>query len=381
MRMGNWVRLLLCAAPLLAGCAGFWDAPSGGGGGGAGTTLSSGNFYILNRSTTSQVAGYNIASGTLTALSNSPYIVTGQAYAIAVGPSSNYLYISSTNGVYLYSIDSTSGALTQKSLVFTDLTAAALQVDPTGAWLIDASSLGTLNAIPITGTGTADSTRNVQSINMSGTTVQQMAISSNGYIAVALGSTGTELFDFSTNNATPLGATANLIKPYNTTGGAAVSVAVDPQNRLLYIGETAAYPGSTDNSGGVRAFTFGATLTEISKTPYASGGTGPHAILPKSTGDFVYVANWAGTSAGNITGFQVTTTNSALSLSQLFGSIATGNEPVGLVEDSKLNFILAVNSTGTTPLDAYIFDTTTAGKLDLALTGSTGTGPVAIAAP
>src|ERR1035437_5469997 len=116
MRIGRWTRLLLAAVPLLpgflAGCGDFWQAPS--------TTtptcttncttLSSDNFYILNGGTTSQVAGYSIVSGTLTALTNSPYSVTGAASAIPVAPTGSFLYVASTAGIYLYTINSSTGA-------------------------------------------------------------------------------------------------------------------------------------------------------------------------------------------------------------------------------------------------------------------------------
>jgi hypothetical protein len=52
-------RILAClavAAVCLAGCKGFWNAPSNSGGGGGGsTTLSSGDFYVLNVATSQMV--------------------------------------------------------------------------------------------------------------------------------------------------------------------------------------------------------------------------------------------------------------------------------------------------------------------------------------
>jgi 6-phosphogluconolactonase (cycloisomerase 2 family) len=145
-------------------------------------------------------------------------------------------------------------------------------------------------------------------------------------------------------------------------------VAVDPSNRLLYIGEADA----VSSSGGLRAFTIGSggALTEITGSPLASGGTGPRAILPKSTGDYVYVANWSGTSTGNITGFEIAADGSSYSLTQLSSSVSTGIEPVGLVEDSSDQFVLAVSEGGSPYLDAYYFDTSTAGQLDTTITSS-----------
>ena len=257
MRIGKWARLLLAVLPLVAGCKGFWDSPSGSGSGGTTTTtLSSGNFYILDKgTTTSQILGFSIVSGKLTALSGSPYAVTGQAYSIALGPAnSGYLYVSSTIGVYLYTINSTTGALTQGAEVSQDAIATAIQVDPGGKWLLEALATGALNAIPITTAGAFDNTsgRAEQQVAISGIQVQQMAVAPNGaFVAVAMGSLGTQLFPFTSaatsnpiGNVLTFGTAKNpYIVPVNTaSAGASIAVSVDPQSRFLYVGETAAFP-------------------------------------------------------------------------------------------------------------------------------------------
>jgi hypothetical protein len=52
---------------------------------------------------------------------------------------------------------------------------------------------------------------------------------------------------------------------------------------------------------------------------------------------------------------------------------------MSLVEDSDDNFVLAENSGGSPSFDAYIFDTTTAGQLDLTNSSSSYAG-IALAA-
>lgn len=99
MNFGKWTRLLFAAIPLMAGCAGFWDAPTNSNGGTTTTTLSSGNFYILSKgSSVSQIYGFSIVSGKLTPLTNSPYAVTGVAFSIAMDPTGSFLYVSSSAG-------------------------------------------------------------------------------------------------------------------------------------------------------------------------------------------------------------------------------------------------------------------------------------------
>ena len=390
MNFGKWTRLLFAAIPLLAGCAGFWDAPTNSNGGTTTTTLSSGNFYILNKgATTSQIYGFSVVSGTLTALSGSPYVVTGVAFAIAPDPTGSFLYVSSSAGVYIYTINSTTGALTQGAQIAQDTVALAISVDPGGAWLLEALGTGVINAIPITSTGAFDNggTRLQQQVVMAGIQVQQMTFAPNHtFLAVALGTIGTQVFPFTSSAvSSPIGnALTPTIGTTNTTNtGAAIAVAVDPQSRFLYVGETAAFTTSTTNSGGLRAFSVAASplaLKELSGSPYASGGTGPHAIQPNAAGDYVYVASWQGSSAGLITPFQVSSSGSTYSLTAQANTIATGDEPFDLAEDNLGHFMLAVNTGGSPTFNGYVFDTTTVGKLDLTHSDSTTSSPIAIVA-
>ena len=154
-------------------------------------------------------------------------------------------------------------------------------------------------------------------------------------------------------------------------------MAVDLTHQVLYVGETVAVSG--DNPGGVRMFTIGAnsTLTEVAGSPFASGGLGPSAIVP--TTSFVYAANRAvfGSNTGNIKAFAITVTGGApTALTDVAsGTISAGVATVGLAEDSKGLYILAVNNSGSPDLNAYTIDSTT-GALKSYATAATGTDPV-----
>ena len=375
MGMGKWARVLLAAAPLLSGCKGFWDVPA------TTTTTTTGTgggvFYVLNQKA-SQIAAYTIASGAVTAASGSPYTLGSVPFAIAVAPTGNFVYVSTASGIYMYTVGS-GGVLTignGGSVISTD-PAYTMTVDPSGSWLVEAvSGTGTLSAIPLVSTtGLVVTGSSEQTVALDALTVQQLAISPTGsttpYVFVAMGVSGTAVVPFTAANTNPFGA-ATVIAVKNSAGGAN-TVGVDPTNRLLYVGETVAVSGT--QTGGLRVFTIGDTLAEVSGSPYATGGTGPSAILP--TADYVYVANKSvsGTTTGNITGFAITATGAAYSLTAV-NTIASGISTVGLAEDSTSTYVLAVNAGGTPDLNAYTFDTTTAGKLDSSLTAATGTDPV-----
>jgi 6-phosphogluconolactonase (cycloisomerase 2 family) len=378
MKIGKSARLLLAAAPVLtgflAGCGDFWQAPAGGS-----TTTSTGAsstvFYVLNQAT-KQIAGYSIVSGTLTPVTGSPYTLAAAPYSIAISPANNFLYVGTPSGIYLYNIGS-GGALTlanNSNTISSDF-ATTMQVDGTVGWLIEAGpNVADLFAIPINSTTGAPTSTIKQPVQLPAATVNQLAISQdNAHVVVALGSSGTEEIPFTAGSSTPFGAATNLA--VKNSAGAAVSVAIDPTNRLLYVGETAATSGA--NSGGLRVFNL-STLTEVTGSPYATSGLAPYAIAPEMKGNYVYVANRAvsGSSTGNIAGFAVTTVGTTYSLTALSTTATAGTTPVGLTEDGLENYILVVDSGGSPDLEAYTFDTTTAGKLDSALSSSTGTDPV-----
>jgi len=378
--------LLLVLAPFMQGCGDFWQAPSTTSGSGTTpTTLSSGVFYVLNQ-TTDQIVAYDITSGSLTTIGT--YSLTAAPYAIAIAPGNAFLYVSTVAGIYLYSIDSSTGALTignSGSAISTDL-AAAMVVDTTGTWLIDAETGASggviLNAISITSSGTLNSTTEQQrSYSVANASVEKLALSGDdAYLFLAAGQGGTLVIPFNAANTNPFASTAATIATV-TTAASSLSVAVDPGTtpRLFYIGETEA----SSSSGGLRAFDYSSLgtskVTEIAGSPYSSGGLAPSAILPELSGTYVYVASGQGTTGdGVLQGFNIATSTSGSTTTYSLSSIstvATGIQPQSLAEDSLSNFVLAVSSGGSPDLDAYIFDTTTEGKLDSSLTSTTGTDP------
>jgi 6-phosphogluconolactonase (cycloisomerase 2 family) len=339
---------------------------------------SSGIFYVLN-DTTDQIVAMSIASGQLTSI-GAVTLPSTLPFAVAIAPNDKFLYVSTGNGIYVYTIGS-NGALTLGNggvAISTD-PAYTMQVDATNSWLVEAvSGVAQLNAIAInSSTGVLASAGETQkNIALAAATPTQLAISPNDssscsdcYVFVALGSGGTEEIHFNPGSANPFGSFGTIALA--NASGSATTVAVDPSNRLLYIGETVALP-SASQTGGLRAFTIAASsLSEISGSPYSSEGTGPSAILASADGNYVYIANKAvsGSSDGNVASFSVSTT--ALSLISTATAGPAGQ--LSLAEDSTGGFLLAVDFAGNPDLEAY---TMSSGTLTSALTGTTGTDPV-----
>ncbi len=375
MRIRKWARLVLLALPLLAGCKGFWDAPSTSSSGTGSTTASSGNFYVLDAKT-SQIAGYYINAGVITALTGSPYTVPALPIAITVAPNNDFLYVSTANGIYDYTIASNGElSLANSSAPISSDQAASMQVDSSNSWLVESVSGASLvYAIPIDSSTGAATSHTEQFDALPASTVQQVVISSdNLHVFVAMGSGGTAIVPFNTANPNPLGVVSTI--PVENSAGAALSVAVDPSDRLFYVGETVATSGS--NTGGLRVFNL-STMKELSGSPYGSAGLAPYSILPVSSGDYVYVVNRqvSGSSTGVISGFSITSSNSIYSLTALGSTFSVGTNPESMVEDSTGTFVFAVDFGGSPDLKGYTFDTTNAGYLDAVISSSTGFDPV-----
>jgi 6-phosphogluconolactonase len=389
MKLAKRARLLLAVIPFLAGCGDFWQPPSGssGGSGTTTTTLSSGYFFVINQAT-SQIVAYDINAGSLNQIA--AYTLAASPTAIAMSPSGGFLYVSTVAGIYLYTIGS-GGALTlgNNGGVVSSDPASAIEIDPSGAWLVDAvegTSGVQLDATPINASGIyTGATVGTEQYALANASVHQIAISGDGhFVFIAAGEGGTLLVPFTVGNGNPLASSGNVI-PLVTADGSALSVAVDPGTtpRVLYVGETLASGGT---AGGLRVFNYSsigtATLTQVAGSPFSSGGLAPSAILPLVSGDYVYVGNGQGTAAGNISGFSITSSSGTTSVASA-STVSAGVEPAGLAEDSDSNFLLAVSVGGGSDLECYIFDTTTAGKLDDAINSTTGTDPtdaVAVAA-
>jgi hypothetical protein len=310
MNLKKCVRLLLAVVPFLAGCGNFWQAPTTSTTCTTNcTTATSGNFYILNAGSTPQIVGESIVSGTLTALSGSPWTLQATPYSIAIAPNGSFLCVGTTSGVFAYPISS--GKLGTATVVSSDQ-AYAIQVDSTDSWLLEAIP-GTggvvIGAVPInSSTGANNGSELTASFTIANAAVQpnKMVISGdNSNIFVALGAGGTIVVPFNESSPFPSGIKAATIAVANSSSGTALSVAVDPgaSPRLFYIGETNL--ASSNTTGGLRAFNYSSlgasSLTQATGSPIASGGLAPNFILPIASGDYVYVANGAGTStAGNV---------------------------------------------------------------------------------
>ena len=402
MKIGKWARLMLAAAPLLAGCGNFWSPSTGGGGGGGGTggcttgctTATSGNFYILNAGATPQIVGDSFISGTMTQISGSPWAVQSEPYAMTIAPNGDFLIVSTLGGVFTYPISG--GKLGLATVVSTDQAYAVqvVQVNATDSWLIEAipGTTGVIvGAVPINSTtGVETGSEITAQFAVTGAALKQsqMVISGdNAHIFIALGAGGTLVVPFNTANPLPNGTVAITIPVLNSNGGTALSVAVDPGTtpRLFYIGETLAATSGT--TGGLRAIDYSSLasnpiiLTQAIGSPIPSGGLAPSYILPVASGDYVYVADGTGAgSAGSIAAFSITAASGPVYTIAAGSTASVGSQPLSLAQDATGAFLLEVGSAGSPYFDSYTFDTTTPGQLDVQVLSTTSTNSISVVA-
>ncbi|MGP8271416.1 MAG: beta-propeller fold lactonase family protein [Terracidiphilus sp.] len=350
-------------------------------------TGTSGYFFVLNQ-TTAQIVSAQLTSGQV---NETAYTLPAEPLAIAVAPNGNFLYVSTLAGIYLYTIES-NGTLNNGVAFNSVYVPTTVQVDSTNSWLVFASSGSTQLAAfainPSTGDPAVTGEGPVSApTNLPVSTPIQLAISPDGsnscnnscYVFVAMGNGGTELVNFNPANGNPFGNSGTIGLQIANSGGGDNAVAVDPTNRLLYIGESAAVSGT--QTGGLRAFTISSSgVTPISGSPYSTQGTGPISILPSLDGNYVYVANQSvsGISTDNIASFSVST-GSLTYISATPTAGPTGK--MGLAEDSTQGYLLAVDVSGSPDLQGF---TMSAGTLtsvfSVATTKTDPAGAFAIAA-
>src|SRR5271165_289533 len=98
-RLQGLICLLLLS---LSGCSGFFVPETNSGGGG-----NTGDYLYVANGNNTYLAGFGVSSsGALSVLNNSPYNNGVAAQSLAVTPANTFLYAGTTNGIYVYAINS-----------------------------------------------------------------------------------------------------------------------------------------------------------------------------------------------------------------------------------------------------------------------------------
>ena len=390
--------MAVAALSLTTGCAGFWVYPGSQNGSGSGSSSTGDYVYVANAETES-LAGFSVSSGTLTAVSGTPFNLGFVPTAVVVNPANTIVFVAGVGGIYgSINSDSIGSGGTLSLLASNTLGSAeevSLDVSPDGEWLVglDASGPAQNDAIvdvyeinSSSGQLTALTSSEIYPLSLSGGQVSTpLAIrfgpsigNSAWYLFAALGTGGDLEFTFTSNttSSTPTYSFGSGVA-HLQTGSATVSdnaLAVSPNGSYLFIARSG-------TSSGVAVYTIGSggTLTSVTGSPFAAG-TDPFSVVVNAAGTDVYVANQAD---GTISGFSIGSNGVLTAVGGSPFSSHLGTLPRALAVDNSKNYLLAAANGGGPDLAMYSFDQGTPGALDYSTSTTTGTDPtepVAIAA-
>jgi 6-phosphogluconolactonase len=379
--MGIW------ALSLTIGCGNFWVYP----GSLNNSTGSTGDYvYVANAPTngkTPTLAGFSVGTGTLTAVSGSPYSLAFVPTAVAVNPANTMVFVAGTDGLYgwvnSYSIG-TGGVLTL--LMNNNLGSASMvsiDVTPDGKWLLGLDANGSLvnqaivDQYQILSSGQLQQGTAVSYTFPTGSPAivpKAIKISPNNgqYVYVAVGTAGDLVFSFTTSSGA-FGTSVGTL----STGSSTLSdngLAVNSSGSVLYIARS-----NGQSAGVVLAYSVGSGLAS-SFVAQATTGVQPGAVSLNKAGTDLYVANRTDLTNGTISGFSVASNGAPTALSPATYSSGLGLFPVALAVDNSGNYLLAVANDGGPDLTMYSYSS---GQLSFVASTATATDPagaVAIAA-
>ena len=367
--------LSLSVVFFLAGCHNFFvcekaSCPSSG-------TTTGDWVYVSNAAAGStDVAAYDIGSGALTTISGSPFNLGFAPVALNVSPSNGFLYAATpagaTNpGIYLWSINSSTGALTKANSgnVLVNIQAASMDISPDGNYLfavdvaatalteykITTSSglLQLVTSFPLPAATCSPITSPVVSQSCTVTVAP-----SGQFVLASLGTAGTVIYPYT--SASGITTTSPITIPSGSTQAnpsGDFSVALD-KNNFAYIARTAALAVySLDSSGN-------ATLK--STATYDSTAI-PRSVVLGTSNNFVYTANIG---EGDISGYGIGSTGA---LTTIAGQPFTGPANVSAIgADRSGKYMVAAGYNGTSGFQLFSISSTT-GALTLVTSAGTGT--------
>jgi 6-phosphogluconolactonase len=373
-----------CALCLTVGCNGFFVYPGSIATDGTGSSTS--NYVYVANTNTQSLAAFSVGSGTITAVTGSPFPLGFVPVAVVVNPANTIVYVaggsSGENFINAYAIgtDGVLSLLTSNNIGITS--DVSIDISPDGQWLMGLNSLSGAASEAIldeyrieNSSGELTLEPNAGGVygypqSPSPPTVHAWSIkfAPNGaYVFAAMGTGGDVVFPFTTSDGTfrTIPVWLKLL-----TNNSDQALAVSSDSSLLYITRNGS-PGYL----AVYTIASGGGLTPLTGSPFAAGSQ-PVSVALNKAGTDVYVANQGD---NTISGYSVA--SGSVSILSTPTTSAT-SPPSALAIDNSGNYLLSLSSNGAPGLSMYSYDATTPGNLDLVTSTSTGidtAGAIAIA--
>jgi 6-phosphogluconolactonase (cycloisomerase 2 family) len=233
-----------------------------------------GHFLFVANATDNTVSVFSVASGVLTAVTGSPFVVGTSPSSLQVDPNGNYLYVANFGSadISVFAIDSTTGTLT--SIAGSPFGAGtepySIAIDPTGsyAYVSDETGAGISEYAVNPTTGALS----VVSGSPLATTSQPLGLAADPqgkFIYAANVTTTNAVSSYSIAPTTGVLAVASTLA---SGGTLPVSLAVDPSGLYLYVASR------SSNSLSVLAINPATgALTAVAGSPYATD-SGANAV-------------------------------------------------------------------------------------------------------
>ena len=297
------------------------------------------------------------------------------AGSVAVDPLGKFAYITNAGDVYdygdcadgsvaIYAINATTGALTSTGTINGNCPGLCLPssvvVDPSGrlAYVANGGGGVPFNVAMYTINSTTGALTSIGTIP-AGTDPISVAVDPAGkFVYVANwtgydtdGSVSMYTIDATTGGLTPIGTIATGLSP--------TSIAIHPSGKFAYVTNS----GSND----VSMYTIDATTEALIFTGSIPAGTDPISVAVDPAGKFAYVANWTEYDTdGSVSMYTIDATTGGLTP---IGTIATEVSPTSIAIHPSGKFAYVTNS-GSNSVSMYSIDSTTG---TLTLIGTIGT--------
>jgi 6-phosphogluconolactonase (cycloisomerase 2 family) len=342
-----------------------------------------GTLLYMTNSGSDEIWTYSFATnGALTLLNTArtqqapgPVLLGGGSASVTYTPKFAYVADGLGNAVSAYTVNATSGALTQitGSPFSAGIGPVSVSVDPTGrfAYVANAND-NDVSAYTINAT-TGALTALASSPFPAGVSPTSVTVDPSGQFAYvanqgeAEGQGGDDVSAY-TINATTGAPTALASSPF-PTGDLPLSVTVDPTGQFAYV--------ANYNDGTVSAYTINAStgaLTALSSSPFPAGSEhGPESVTVDPSGRFAYVA---ATNDNTVWGYAINAGTGALT--QLTSSpFSAGSFPVSVTVDPSGQFAYVAGYTS--GVSAYTINATTGALTQLTSSPfSAGSFPVSV---
>jgi|SRR5579871_759698 6-phosphogluconolactonase len=334
-----------------------------------GCVTNSTSFVYVALSQNNQILAYreDPNSGILTQIAGSPIQSESTGvHTLLIHPSKKFLYAANTgsNSVSLFTIGG-GGALTQFTPDWSAGTAPTLlQIDSTGSFLYVGNSLGVYSFSIDSSTGHLTQVSSFAT----GLPPLNMALSPSGkflYVTLASTQAGSPgIIEILSTNA---GALSIAGSQFPQTGAGPYGIAITPNGSFLYVSNL------TDNTLSEFAVKSDGSLSSLGIIGQSSLYSNPISLMTDLTGKYLFVAN--SQSSGNVAGYTISSTGGLAIVNT--SPFSTAAQPAVMAIDSGGKYVFVGNEGSSAEIQSFTLDPGS-GTLTIVHSYPTGAIPTSI---